>query len=250
MLNTDKTYGNFSPVAVAYTKVRRGYPQGVFDWLHEMILGGNPAVLDLGCGTGLSTRQLQADGFLVTGCDLSEQMIDEARLASQGIDYVVARAESLPFPDNHFDGVTAFTAFHWFDNSEALIEIYRILKNGGAFCVVHRRERNSFSRDYRQIMEKWVGKRLPSVYEDFNPEKSLRESIFKDVQVKEFTVEEIRDLDNYVDYFESTSLWNFLTDEQKPGVKQELYQHFSNLFPDKKVVRNLALTLVAGFKSE
>ncbi len=244
----NQIYGNFSPLANAYTKVRKGYPKEVLNWCRAVILGTNPLVLDLGCGTGISTRQLVDNGFRVVGSDVSESMIHEAKESGGEVEYVVAPAEHLPFTDNYFDGATAFTAFHWFDTPEAVTEIYRVLKIGGAFCVVHRREVEAFSGDYRAIVEKAVGKKLPTVYENFNPEQILNQSQFKNIQAKQLYVQEVRPLENYVNYFESTSLWNYVPEALKPVVKQEIHEHFAKLFPDGQVTRKLAITMVAGFK--
>jgi ubiquinone/menaquinone biosynthesis C-methylase UbiE len=52
--------------------------------------------------------------------------------------YVTGSAERIPFSNNTFDAVTAFAAFHWFDNKASLNEIKRVLKPGGIFFVVNK----------------------------------------------------------------------------------------------------------------
>jgi len=70
--------------------------------------------LDFGCGTGRSTRFLRDLGFEVTGIDISEAMLAEARRLDPGGDYhLVAGDAPLPLPEHAFDLVlSAFT----FDN--------------------------------------------------------------------------------------------------------------------------------------
>jgi ubiquinone/menaquinone biosynthesis C-methylase UbiE len=86
-------------------------------------------VLDLGTGTG-SVARLVAERFPeaeVTGVDLSERMIAEARAKTPGerIRYVVADAQRLPFEDGAFDLVTLGNMIPFFD------ELARIVAPGG-----------------------------------------------------------------------------------------------------------------------
>jgi ubiquinone/menaquinone biosynthesis C-methylase UbiE len=63
------------------------------------------AVLDVGCGDGdLALGEHHAQ---VSGIDASQGMIDAARARAQArsanIDFELARAEQIPFPDDRFD---------------------------------------------------------------------------------------------------------------------------------------------------
>ena len=62
-------------------------------------------VLDVGVGTGLVAAQaciLTGNAALVTGVDPSPGMMAAAKLPEAMV-LIEGRAESLPFPDNHFD---------------------------------------------------------------------------------------------------------------------------------------------------
>lgn len=83
-------------------------------------------VLDVGCGTGLSTKPLTSFARMVVGVDVSEGMLT-ARAGDGGAHYVRGRAERLPFRDECFDLATAASAIHWF-GSDAIGEIGRVLK--------------------------------------------------------------------------------------------------------------------------
>ena len=90
--------------------------------------------LDLGCGTGYCTEQLQqrwpsAHGL---GLDLAEGMLAFARTRCAEISYVCADAEQLPLRDNSQDLVFSSLALQWCaDFSSVLSEIKRVLKPGG-----------------------------------------------------------------------------------------------------------------------
>jgi len=90
--------------------------------------------LDVGCGTGLSTRALAGVAREAIGVDVSAAMIAQAEQGA-GISYVVAPAEALPLPDASFDLATVACAFHWFESEAALSEVRRVLKDGAGFAV-------------------------------------------------------------------------------------------------------------------
>jgi SAM-dependent methyltransferase len=94
------------------------------------------SILDVGCGTGQSTRPLTAIARRVVGIDQSVEMLAEAEAdATPGIEYRQANAESLPFPAASFDLVTAGLAFHWFDQQRFLREVHRVLRPAGWLAI-------------------------------------------------------------------------------------------------------------------
>ncbi|GGM21606.1 class I SAM-dependent DNA methyltransferase [Deinococcus aerophilus] len=70
--------------------------------------GLNPvgaAALDLACGTGGFTRELQAAGLHVTGLDISEEMLAEARRRLPDVAFVAGDLRSFSLP-GRFDLIT------------------------------------------------------------------------------------------------------------------------------------------------
>jgi len=102
------------------------------------------AGLDIGCGEGYNTRLLAKRGARVTAVDISEIFIRHARELEEkeplGIDYQVASAVELPFPQASFDFATGFMSFMDVPETDwVLNEAYRVLKPGGflQFSIVH-----------------------------------------------------------------------------------------------------------------
>jgi SAM-dependent methyltransferase len=93
-----------------------------------------PSALDVGCGTGLSSHALRAIALGVTGVDASAEMVALAP-KEDGIRFVVARAEELPFGEGKFDLVTLSQVFHWLEREKFLAEAKRVLRPGGWLVV-------------------------------------------------------------------------------------------------------------------
>nr|XP_028563921.1 putative methyltransferase DDB_G0268948 [Podarcis muralis] len=111
--------------------------QGViFSYLEEKRVSPGQLAVDVGCGSGQSTRMLAKHFEKVSGQTSVKAQIEEARRAPQppNVSYLVCPAEDLPFEDGSVDLVTAFAAVHWFDGPRFLREVDRVLKPSG--CVV------------------------------------------------------------------------------------------------------------------
>ena len=103
------------------------------------------AILDLGCGTGVVTRALAArDGFAgtVRGVDQSPHFIAAAERLASGdgiadrVEFAVADAHELPFPDASFDAVVAHTLVsHVRDPLTVLAEAARVIRPGGSVAI-------------------------------------------------------------------------------------------------------------------
>jgi ubiquinone/menaquinone biosynthesis C-methylase UbiE len=100
--------------------------------------------LDIGCGEGHNTRLLARRGARITAVDISKVFITSARELEEndalGINYQVASAVELPFPDAQFDFATGFMSFMDIPETDrALSEAYRVLKPGGflQFSICH-----------------------------------------------------------------------------------------------------------------
>ena len=114
-----------------------------------------PRVLEIACGTGVVTRvlreRLPRDATIVA-TDLNAAMLEFAqqKLSGRaGIEYRVADAQELPFPDASFDTVVCqFGIMFVPDKDRFAREALRVLRPGGrfVFSAWDRMERNAFMR--------------------------------------------------------------------------------------------------------
>ena len=112
----------------------------------EFVLGAageirGPA-LDIGTGRGLTAVALARRGIRVATIDISEDDLKAAMAgaASEGaagsIDFHLADANDLPFPDGSFRLVTMVNVLHHMETGASLLpEVSRVLVPGGKFVV-------------------------------------------------------------------------------------------------------------------
>jgi SAM-dependent methyltransferase len=123
----------FDQQAEAYDRFRPTYPDVVIDEL----LGPVPAgldVLDVGCGTGIASRQIVQRGAKVLGVELAPRMAAIAR--GRGLEVEIAAFEGWDAAGRTFDRVTSAQAWHWLDLSIATAKAASVLRPGGRLCLI------------------------------------------------------------------------------------------------------------------
>lgn len=98
-------------------------------------------VLDVGCGTGMTMRDLLQRGHSVTGVDITEAMLQRARVAvGQSAPgrarCMVSDIENVPLADGSFDVVLCMGVLQYLQTDEkAIAELSRLVENGGLVIV-------------------------------------------------------------------------------------------------------------------
>lgn len=103
-------------------------------------------VLDIGCGTGtlaIAAARHVVPAGRIWGIDPSGPMVARARRkaakARVDVDFQVAVAENLPFPENRFDVVLSTLMLHHLPRNtrhDCAKEVCRVLKRGGRILAV------------------------------------------------------------------------------------------------------------------
>jgi SAM-dependent methyltransferase len=96
--------------------------------------------VDIGCGEGRLTRELQKLGHRVIGIDSSPSLVAAAHESDPSMDVRLADAAALPLGDASADLAVAFMSFHDIDAMPCAVrEVARILEPGGILClaIVH-----------------------------------------------------------------------------------------------------------------
>jgi ubiquinone/menaquinone biosynthesis C-methylase UbiE len=98
-------------------------------------------VLDIACGTGNTTLMARARGAVVTGLDLTPELlvIAQKRAAAEGygdITWKEGDAENLPFLDGTFDVVVSSCGLMFApDQQKVANEVARVTKRGGRIAI-------------------------------------------------------------------------------------------------------------------
>ncbi len=103
-------------------------------------------LLEIGCGVGRWSWRLLQIGVDVTGIDIANNMVKEARRRQLAQDsmakakFIVGIAEKLPFKDSVFDCVLSVTVLqHIMDEQEvkrSVLEMIRVVRPGGKIMIL------------------------------------------------------------------------------------------------------------------
>jgi SAM-dependent methyltransferase len=127
----------FTGFAAQYNGVRPGPPEGLASLLVPMARCGSPSlVVDLGSGTGLSTRYWSPRSGSVVGVEPSRSMRDEAeRTRCANVSYRDGLSHDTALPAACADIVVCGQSLHWMDPAATFAECARILRPGGVFAA-------------------------------------------------------------------------------------------------------------------
>jgi SAM-dependent methyltransferase len=138
---TDDFAGNierFSGFAGLYDRYRPAPPAILASILLDLAQASRPnCVVDLGCGTGLSTRYWADLAGEVIGVDPSADMLGQAQEQTRAanLHYREGLSHATGLPDGCAQIVTCSQSLHWMDPQPTFLEARRILQSGGVFAA-------------------------------------------------------------------------------------------------------------------
>lgn len=131
----------FSKQAKGYTSIR-SHSQALEKLVSSASLSREKEVLDIACGSGIVSCEFAKYSRHVTGIDLTEAMLEEAKkrqaeLGIENVSWQVGDVAFLPFEDECFSIVVSRFGFHHFvDPLQILQEMKRVCQRGGKVMVV------------------------------------------------------------------------------------------------------------------
>ncbi|AUP77992.1 16S rRNA (cytosine(1402)-N(4))-methyltransferase [Flavivirga eckloniae] len=160
----------YDKIGIDYNLTRKADPFLTQQLLHHLNPKKNGIYLDIGCGTGNYTNELQKKGFQFIGIDPSEKMLEEARSKNKDIEWKIGTAEHSGLPDNYVDGIVgSLTIHHWTDLKTAFLELKRVLKPNGNMVI--------FTSTPEQMEGYWLNHYFPKMLLDSINQMPTLESV-------------------------------------------------------------------------
>ena len=116
-------------------------------------------ILDVGCGTGVFTIDVMAQGSRITGIDISEPMLRKAvnkidKISRYAFNGICADMCALPFADNSFDKVLSMTAIEFIEDAKkAVAELDRVIRQGGTIVLTTLNSLSPWAEQRRKAAE-------------------------------------------------------------------------------------------------
>lgn len=165
----------FDGLAARYQANRPDYPESLLAELAHRVPETPQTAIDVGSGTGISTRALKrtlGESWTVTGIEPGSDMRRQAHESTpleDGIDYIEGIAEALPFEEGSLGVINVGQAIQFFDRPVFYSAASQLLASGGLLSIIQNNrvwqrsallqahetyvETNdpTYSRDYRDI---------------------------------------------------------------------------------------------------
>lgn len=126
--------------AADYDRYRPAVPPVIVSLLSQLARVERPkCVVDIGSGTGLSTRVWADHADAIIGIEPSDDMRKQAEARSvglNGIRYQKGFSTATGLPDASADIITISQALHWMEPNGTFAEIARLLRPGGVFAAI------------------------------------------------------------------------------------------------------------------
>ncbi|MGI8312163.1 methyltransferase domain-containing protein [Saccharopolyspora hattusasensis] len=168
------TLGGISPESRAelYGQSRPAYSPRVLDFVVEHAGPAVGVLVDVGCGTGLSTLPFSRIAVELIGVepDPSMRAVAEKLLTRHGIKVRAGTAERTGLPDHSVDFIVAASCAEWFAQPLTAAEWRRVLVPGGKVLLMwnNRAADNRLNRAWDRLWQHHMGPRIGPNAEDID----------------------------------------------------------------------------------
>lgn len=180
-------------------------------------------VVDLGSGAGndvFVARALVGDEGKVIGIDMTQEMIDKARLNNsklgyKNVEFYLGEIEAMPLENSIADVVVSNCVLNLVPNKQkAFKEIYRILKTDGHFCVSDIVLKGELPANLKKSAMMYAGCVAGAIQQD-EYLKIIEDTGFKNTEIKKIKVIDLPD-EILKDYLSDEEIASFR--ENKIGI--------------------------------
>lgn len=125
-----------------FSRIAESYESGAAAFIDRLNLQSEMKILDVACGSGNLALKAARRGADVTGVDIAEYLIEQARKNAETenlkIQFDVGDAENLPYEDAEFDAVITMFGSMFTPRPEiAASELKRVCRSGGTIAMAN-----------------------------------------------------------------------------------------------------------------
>lgn len=201
----------FTGKSLVYSRYRQKYPEAVINYMiSKCKLSSTSTIIDVGCGTGILTKQLLDKGINTIGVEPNIDMYNQAKIYLEGYktSIINSSAEGTNLPDNCTDLVTVAQALHWFELEKFRCEYMRILKNSGRVAILYNNadEYNAAVRDFLDI-HRLLCPKYRKFGKEINDKTDMYTAMFgtNNFSIRDYNNDQYLTLEEYIGYAKSLS---------------------------------------------
>lgn len=136
--------------------IAKGYERGATEFVDRLGLKPGIKVLDVACGTGNLALPAARAGAEVTGVDIAENLLQQARARAESerleINFDEGDAEKLPYPSASFDAVISMFGVMFAPRPDlATTELLRVCRPGGTIALANWTPEGFIEQMFRMI---------------------------------------------------------------------------------------------------
>jgi ubiquinone/menaquinone biosynthesis C-methylase UbiE len=209
-------------------------------------------ILDIGCGTGFIIDLVNDLFESVDGIDITPAMLSQVDLSPKNVSLQLAPAEEMPFGDNEFDLVTAYSFLDHLNNPrEVMSETMRVLAPGGIFYAdllpnrkfwialdeITQSNRDSLDKIVNQEIEEVVQHEdrmlsefgvSPEEWKQAEPKKAFENGFLREELIDDLISVGFSEVEIEYDWYLGQA---FSIHQRSPKVAEDIDEHLRKLLP-------------------
>lgn len=147
----------FDEVARYYDHVRPGYPKEMYlDILEYSEINLKSRVLEIGCGTGQSTRYFAEMGYNITCIEPGSHLIKFSKNKfknKSNLKFIQSKFEDWKPKKAEFDLLYSGTAFHWVNPEVGYTKAASVLRSEGTLALFWNRHPTPYTDFFKDVQE-------------------------------------------------------------------------------------------------